>query len=134
MLCVLFSDIFNSKVVYHQGKTNGPRLVRPESRRELALVVSVPVQPLFQQLLRDDAHVREALHAFHDLYIKKPFRIHLIFQLVVIYDILWEVAQLHSQVFYLVSQVECSSKILDVYYHKLCAWRWHNTVEQKLDG
>ena len=96
--------------------------MRPKSRRELALVVSVLVQPIFQQLLSDDARVREAIHAFHDLYINKPFCIHLVFQLVVLYDILWEVAQLHPQIFWSLKR-SVQVKILDVYCHKLRAWR-----------
>ena len=68
---VLFVHVLDAKVIHDKREANWARLVFPKARGVLALVISMFVELLLQQFLRNGARVRQPVHPFHSLE-KKP--------------------------------------------------------------
>ena len=53
--CMLLSFVLDAKIIHHQRELNGARVVFPQARHELALVVPVLVQPFFEELIGEES-------------------------------------------------------------------------------
>jgi hypothetical protein len=57
MKSMLFANILNLEVVYHQGEPVGMPIVFPKSGDELALAIPMFVETLFKEFIGDEAGV-----------------------------------------------------------------------------
>ena len=64
---MLAADVFHTKVVDAKGKRDGSPSVRPETRGEFALVISLFVEAFLKELLGNEACVGQSICATVDL-------------------------------------------------------------------
>ena len=64
MIGVCFATIFHTKIINTEGKADGSPIMCPETGVDFALVVTVGLEALFEELLRNDAGLRESIHTF----------------------------------------------------------------------
>jgi len=63
MISVLLADIFDSKIIDHEGKFNGAPFVTPEPGCVTTLEVSFGFQSFSEELVGEDASLGKAVHA-----------------------------------------------------------------------
>ncbi len=51
MLCMFFTDVFDAKIIDNQCELYGSCVVLPKSRYQFALLVSVFVEPFFEEFV-----------------------------------------------------------------------------------
>jgi hypothetical protein len=64
MIGVCFANIFHTEVIDTEGKADGSPIMCPETGVDFALVVTIGLEALFEELLRNDAGLWESMHTF----------------------------------------------------------------------
>ncbi len=64
MLNVFTADVFDAKNVNAECEGDWAKIVLPWAWRDGALAITILVQAFFEELLREDACLREAIHSF----------------------------------------------------------------------
>jgi hypothetical protein len=116
-----FVDVLHAKIVNDQGEADWVPFVAPVSRAYFALSVACFVELFGEEVLGNDAGLREAVHSSSYFAENVAIYIHFVMEFVFLNDILWEEFSFHSEVFKTVHgghQVE----IFNVNCHKLCRW------------
>ncbi len=93
VLGVLFSDVFDSKIVDDQGERNGMPLVLPQTRSCFALRIAMFLQSFGEEFLCDDPRLGEPVHALADLAVHESIRGCDIAQFVVLDDVVRHVRE-----------------------------------------
>ena len=91
MKIMLFANILNPEVVYHQGEPNGVPIVFPKPGDELALAIPMFVETLFEEW--------KYIHAKYDLDIDAVVGCKYVTELVFDDDLFWDVVDAHADVF-----------------------------------
>ena len=99
MIGVFFADVFHSEIVDNEGERDRSPIVRPQTRCVLALVVSLVVEALLEELLGKDAGLGQAIHSPFYGDVHESIGCYLIFELVMVNDIWWEVGHAHADIF-----------------------------------
>ena len=63
MLCTVFVNVFDAKIINNQCELYGSCVVLPKSRYQFALLVSVFVEVFFEEFVGQESCLREAVHA-----------------------------------------------------------------------
>lgn len=68
------ADLFHSKIIYTEGKRDGPPFMLPKSWGDGALAISICNQTRFKELLCNDTSLRKTIHTFLNPYIDVSIR------------------------------------------------------------
>jgi hypothetical protein len=130
---ILLANVFYSEVVYNEGELDGARLVRPQSWCCLALRVSVLLQAVRQQLLRNNPRLRQAIHSLLDLAVDVAIWSGNVAEFVMLYYIVGHVQYLQLHAF-----ISChwgiQIKVFYVHGHEFCSLGRYDAVDQQFDG
>ncbi len=64
MFSVFFAYVLDSKIIYSENESDRTRFVAPETRDKFALEVSMFVQALLEELVGQEARLRQTVHPF----------------------------------------------------------------------
>ena len=59
---MLFTNVFDAKVINHEGELNGAPSMGPQPRDQLALVVVVGVEAFFEEFIGKEPCLRKSVH------------------------------------------------------------------------
>jgi hypothetical protein len=133
MFDVFLVDVLHTKVVDNKGEADWAPVVTSISWCDLALPVSCLVKALGEEVLSNNASLREAVHPASHFEENVAICIHFVMESVFIDDVLGEQFQFHSKVlvtFHGSHEVE----VLDVNGHELCIGGGDDAVEHEFDG
>ncbi len=133
MIDVFLVDVLNSKVVDNKGEADWVPVVTPISWCDLALPVPCLVEVLDEEVLSNNANLREAIHLALNFTEDVAICVHFVVESIFTDDVLGEQSQFHSEVlvtFHRSHEVE----VLDVDSHKLCIGGGDDAVKHEFDG
>ena len=125
---VFFAYVFHSEIVDNEEERDGSPIVRPQTRCVLALVVSLTVEALFEELLGEDARLGQAIHSPFYGDVHKSIGCYLIFELVVVNDIRGKVGHAHTDIFLALERGH-QIEICNVKDHELGSIRGYDAVQ-----
>ncbi len=133
MFDIFLVDVLHSKVVNNKGEADWAPIVTPISWCDLALLVPCLVEALGEEVLNNNAGLREAIHPALHFAENLAICIRFVTESIFIDDVLGEQFQFHSEVLVPVHgnhEVE----VLDVDDHELCIGGGDDAVEHEFDG
>jgi hypothetical protein len=133
MFDVFLVDVLHSKVVDSKGEADWVPVVMPISWCDIALPVSCLVEALGEEVLSNNAGLREAVHPALHFAEDIPICVCFVTESLFIDDVLGEQFQFHSEVlitFHGSHEVE----VLDVDSHELCIGGGDDAFEHEFDG
>ena len=101
-----------------------------KSRGFVTLMISMFVETLLKQLLCYNTSVREHTHALDTVNIHKTFGVNLVFELVMVDDVVWKVCQFNLEVFWPIHG-SVGIEIFDVQSQELGALCGYDVVEKQ---
>ncbi len=87
---VILVDVLHTKIIHNQCEADGLPVVSPVPWRDLALAVSGLVKLLGEEVLRNDAGLRKAVHSSLHFTENIAICIHLVAESIFLNDIGWE--------------------------------------------
>ncbi len=72
VVCVLFPNAFDSKIVHDQGEPYGSPFMSEEAWRVLHFVVPMYLQTLLEEFVGQSARLRKAINASDDSHVDVP--------------------------------------------------------------
>ena len=90
MLDVILVDVLHTKIIHNQCEADGSPVMLPVPRRDFALAVSGLVKSLGEEVLRNDAGLRKAVHSSLHFTEDIAICIHLVTESIFLNDIGWE--------------------------------------------
>ena len=60
---MLFTNVFDAKVINHKGELNGAPFVGPQPRDQLALVVAMGIEGFFKEFIGKEPRLQKSVHA-----------------------------------------------------------------------
>ena len=87
---ISFVNVFNTKTVHNQCEADGSPVMSPVPWRDFALAVSGLVKSLGEEVLRNDAGLRQAVHSLSHFTENISVCIHLVAESIFLNDIGWE--------------------------------------------
>jgi hypothetical protein len=133
MFDVFLVDVLHSKVIDNEGEANWVPIVMPISWCDLALLVPFLVEGLGEEVLSNNAGLREAIHPASHFTENVAICVRFVTKSVFIDDVLREQFQFNSEV---LVQVHGSHEVevLDVDGHEVCIRAGDDAVEHEFDG
>ena len=114
---MLFSNIFDAKIVHGEAETNRASVMCPQSRGCGALAIAMLCQALFQQLLGNDTGLWQAVHSLSYFAVDGSVRSGKFAELVMIDNVFGHICESEAHVF-VASHRGVQIKILDVHCHE----------------
>ncbi len=133
MFDVFLVDVLHSKVVNNEGEADWAPIMTPISWCDLALLVPCLVEALGEEVLSNNAGLKEAIHPVSHFVENVAICVRFVMESVFIDDVLGEQSQFHSEVFVPVHGSH-EVEVLDVDGHELRIGGGDDAVEHEFDG
>jgi hypothetical protein len=133
MFDISLVDVLHSKVVDNEGEADWAPIVMPISWCHIVLSVPCLVEALGEEVLSNNAGLREAVHPTSHFAENIAIYICFVTESIFIDDVLGERFQFHSEVLVPVHRSH-EVEVLDVDGHELCIGGGDDAVEHEFDG
>jgi hypothetical protein len=130
---MLLANLFDSKIVDNQGKSDGPPLVHPQTGSGLALWIAMFLQSFGEELLCDDPCLGGSVHAFLDFAVYVSVWDCYVAQFVMLNDVVRYVHKFQSHVF-IPGHWGIQIEIVNIHCEESRARSGYDAVDEELDG